>query len=200
MSKTEEPPWIISPQVYPTIRQSWSIAGIVILMAVAFSPVVMLREWIGDEAAALFYYLSAFGTSFYILHATRRRRQGSSGYDLRIASWRLLPPLILGTVGLLFGVISPISSLIPMPESIKAVLRSALGDTGPFTFVCFVVAAPVLEELIFRGIMLDGLLRRYGSLKSILISSFMFGLVHLNPWQFVTGFVLGCFMGWVEWH
>jgi hypothetical protein len=51
--------------------------------------------------------------------------------------------------------------------------------------------------LIFRGVILDGLLKRYSPTKSILISSLLFGLVHLNPWKFVTGFVLGFFIGWV---
>ncbi len=137
MSEIEEVPRIVDPQVYPTIRQSWSIAGIVILMAVAFIPIMVLSPWIGDEAAFLVYYLTAFGLSFYVLHGTRGRKQGSSRYDLRIASWRLLPPLILGTIGLLFGVISPIGSLIPMPESIKAIMRAAVGATGLTTFLSY---------------------------------------------------------------
>ncbi len=29
------------------------------------------------------------------------------------------------------------------------------------------------------------------------MSSFLFGLIHLNPWQFVTGMMAGMFMGWV---
>ena len=72
-----------------------------------------------------------------------------------------------------------------------------VSQTGVFAFLVFVLVAPLLEELIFRGVILDGLLRRYSPLTSILVSSVIFGLAHLNPWQFVTAFVLGCFMGWV---
>jgi membrane protease YdiL (CAAX protease family) len=60
-----------------------------------------------------------------------------------------------------------------------------------------VIAAPILEELIFRGIILDGLFKKYSPIKSILISSMLFGLVHLNPWQFVAGLIIGIFSGWV---
>ena len=60
-----------------------------------------------------------------------------------------------------------------------------------------VIAAPILEELIFRGVILDGLLKKYTPAKSILISSLLFGLVHLNPWQFITGLIIGIFSGWV---
>jgi membrane protease YdiL (CAAX protease family) len=63
-----------------------------------------------------------------------------------------------------------------------------------------VIAAPVMEELIFRGIILDGLLKKYSPWKSILLSSFLFGLVHLNPWQFITGMVIGVFAGWIYYH
>jgi membrane protease YdiL (CAAX protease family) len=60
-----------------------------------------------------------------------------------------------------------------------------------------VIAAPILEELIFRGIVLDGFLKQYSPMKSILISSTLFGLVHLNPWQFITAFFIGIFAGWI---
>jgi hypothetical protein len=51
--------------------------------------------------------------------------------------------------------------------------------------------------LLAACIMLDGLLKRYKPVTSIIISSLLFGFVHLNPWQFVTGFVFGSFLGWV---
>ena len=185
------------PAPYPSIWQSFLIAGIVVLMTIACGPVLLLGSWIGDEAAAMVYYLSAFGLTFYIVHSIRERRLGASNYNFRIGSWRLILPLVLGSIALLFGVVGPIQGLIPMPEAIKENLQAAVGATGWPTFVYFVLAAPLLEELIFRGIMLDGLLKRYKPLTSIVISSLLFGLVHLNPWQFVTGFVIGCFLGWV---
>jgi hypothetical protein len=84
-----------------------------------------------------------------------------------------------------------------MPESIKKAFMDFGSQTGIFAFFLMVIAAPILEELIFRGIILDGLLKKYSSTKSILISSLLFGLVHLNPWQFVTGLIIGIFSGWV---
>jgi uncharacterized protein len=114
-----------------------------------------------------------------------------------MTSWWLVIPLYFGTVALLAGLVTPVVATIPMPESVKEVWRTLVSQTGVFAFLVFVLIAPLLEELIFRGVILDGLLRRYSPLTSILVSSVIFGLAHLNPWQFVTGFVLGCFMGWV---
>jgi membrane protease YdiL (CAAX protease family) len=73
-------------------------------------------------------------------------------------------------------------------------------DQGLLMFAALVIAAPILEELIFRGIMLDGLLKIYSPVKAIVISSLFFGLIHLNPWQFVGGALVGGFMGWVYYH
>lgn len=87
-----------------------------------------------------------------------------------------------------------------MPDSVKKIFMELSKQTGPFAFLTMVVAAPILEELIFRGIMLDGLLYKYPPIKSILVSALLFGLVHLNPWQFVTGFIIGIFSGWVYYH
>ena len=185
------------PAPYPTIWQSVLIAGIVVLMSIACSPVLLLGSWIGYEAAVMVYYLSAFGLAFNIVHSIRKRRLGASNYNFQINSWRLILPLVFGSIALLYGVVAPISNLIPMPVAMQENLQAAVGATGWPTFVYFVLAAPLLEELIFRGIILDGLLKRYKPFTSIVISSLLFGLVHLNPWQFVTGFVIGCFLGWV---
>jgi uncharacterized protein len=185
---------------YPSILQSVGIVGIIILFLIGCTPISFLTDRLGEEFTLLFYYVSAWGLSFAAIHSIRRRKLGTSTYDFRISSWRQVIPTMLATVALVFGVVSPIQRLIPMPEAVLEIL-SGLGElNGPATIALLVLAAPFIEELIFRGIMLDGLLKRYRPLTAIFVSSLMFGLVHLNPWQFVTGFVLGLFMGWVYYY
>lgn len=43
------------------------------------------------------------------------------------------------------------------------------------------ISAPVLEEFIFRGIMQSSLLARYSVKTAIIISSILFGLIHVIP-------------------
>lgn len=60
------------------------------------------------------------------------------------------------------------------------------------------VFAPILEEILFRGILQKSLVKK--GLKpsyAILISSFIFGAVHGYPWQFVGAFLLGSVLGLV---
>ena len=59
------------------------------------------------------------------------------------------------------------------------------------------VLAPVLEEFLFRGIILTGLSRRMDPWWAILWSSVLFAIAHLNPWQALPAFAMGCFFGWI---
>ena len=183
---------------YPNIAQSFGILGILILSSLLLSPVTFLKAMIGDEAALLLYYLMAIGIPFWIIYSIRKRRSGIHSFNFSIRNKRPVPWIIIGAVTLLTGVIMPIMSSIPMPEAIENAFREAnINMTGIFGFITLVLAAPILEELIFRGVMLDGLLKRYSPAKSILVSAIFFGLFHLNPWQFVAGFFAGILAGWV---
>ena len=84
-----------------------------------------------------------------------------------------------------------------MTESTKVTYLDYGKLPGIFTLLQSLIAAPILEELIFRGIILDGLLKKYSPTKSILISSLIFGLIHLDRFQFVTALLMGIFIGWV---
>lgn len=71
--------------------------------------------------------------------------------------------------------------------------------SDPATLVVMaVLMAPLFEEIIFRGIILKGLLNdKVRPKTAILISSVLFGLVHGNPWQFVGAVMLGSVIGLV---
>jgi membrane protease YdiL (CAAX protease family) len=183
---------------YPNMLQSFGITGLVILGMLLLSPVsLILNDLIGKEASMLGYYLLAIGIPFGIAYSIRTDKTKMKSFNLTWGSKRIISVIAICSISLLFGIASPIGSLIPMPESMKEAFMAFGGRTGIFAFILMVIAAPVLEELIFRGIILDGLLRIYSPVKSILVSSFLFGFVHLNPWQFVTGLVIGIFSGWV---
>lgn len=186
---------------YPNVAQSFRIAGIIILMLLLMSPVqFVLNNFMSKEASTLIYYLLSFGISFWIVNSRRKNETGNNSFNLTIENKRVIPFIIVSAIVLDFGIIALLGSLMPMPEFLEKAFMEVRTQTGVFTFVTMVIAAPILEELIFRGIVLDGLLKIYTPLKSILISSLLFGLVHLNPVQLVTGFLFGIFSGWVYYH
>lgn len=65
----------------------------------------------------------------------------------------------------------------------------------PVLFSC--VAAPVLEEMLFRGVILRGFLRQYSRTFAILWSAMLFGIAHLNLYQMMTALAIGIVAGWL---
>jgi membrane protease YdiL (CAAX protease family) len=69
-----------------------------------------------------------------------------------------------------------------------------LGE-GIGALFAFVIVAPLMEELLFRGLLLPGLERRHGAGPAVLVSALLFGLVHLDwsgsLYAFVAGLLLG---------
>ena len=84
-----------------------------------------------------------------------------------------------------------------MPEWFRQALSQVYGMKLAVNLLTMGVLAPVLEEFLFRGIILTGLSRRMDPWWAILWSSVLFAIAHLNPWQALPAFAMGCFFGWI---
>ncbi len=60
-----------------------------------------------------------------------------------------------------------------------------------------VIIGPFVEEVVFRGLILRGLLGYTRPWFAILVSAFLFALMHFNPAQFPVAFALGVALGWI---
>lgn len=69
--------------------------------------------------------------------------------------------------------------------------------TGIFGFVYIILIGPFLEEILFRGIILKGLLRNYNPTKAIIISAILFGVFHFNLLQSPVAFGIGLILALV---
>ncbi len=76
--------------------------------------------------------------------------------------------------------------------------------TNPQSFGIFALSVVVTciipaitEELLFRGIILNGLRTRFNDVQAIFMSAFMFALMHQNLQQLVYPFLLGSIMAWL---
>lgn len=64
-----------------------------------------------------------------------------------------------------------------------------------------IVSGPIIEEICFRGLLLDGLLKtRCRPWVAIIISAVAFGLVHGLWAPFVTATLFGLLTGWLYWR
>ncbi len=102
--------------------------------------------------------------------------------------------LDVGATGFNTLLSSPISSFMKWFSGVMGTSEIASAPEmarGDVTAVLYsVLFAPVLEELVFRGLFY-GALRRYGRWLAIITSSLMFGFMHMNIYQFAGAALSG---------
>ena len=194
----------------PSLQQCWVI--VFFLIAVGGLGVGMLLQAagmvLGFDVASLnplvSYILPLIPAFLYIYfsapeagHVTRQ------AVPLHDSNWGKANPLVayplLAIATIAMGFVSePLSSWLPMPEHIKAIFEKILSDSL-WAFLATVIAAPVLEEFLLRGIIERGLLHWMSPWKAILWSAFFFAVIHLNPWQATGAFIAGILFGWIYW-
>jgi membrane protease YdiL (CAAX protease family) len=132
----------------------------------------------------------------------RLRKQGG----LTGLGWRLPAP---GHLGLILMATVPLSllctelqklmfTITPQSEGEMAQLFSQLSEAPLAVILLAIAFAPAFgEELIFRGLIGRGLIARMGIVRGILVTSVLFGIMHLNPAQSVAVIPLGAAMHFV---
>jgi membrane protease YdiL (CAAX protease family) len=65
--------------------------------------------------------------------------------------------------------------------------------------ISVVVIAPIIEEMIFRGLLLRGLEKKYESVVlSVIYSSILFAVIHVLPSFFIQIFLIGMILGFLS--
>lgn len=86
-------------------------------------------------------------------------------------------------------VLEPLFNLLPEVPNVYG--------RGAWALVTLVVMAPLFEEIIFRGLVLESTRVRYGVIVAWVVSSLLFGIVHLHPTVVVNAFVMGLILGFI---
>ena len=85
--------------------------------------------------------------------------------------------------------LEPLLSLMPEVPNVYG--------RGAWAIVTVVVMAPLFEEVIFRGVLLESTRVRYGAVAAWLLSSASFGIVHVHPTVVVNAFVMGLVLAFI---
>jgi membrane protease YdiL (CAAX protease family) len=123
-----------------------------------------------------------------------------------VFKFNAVPPLLwIAIIVFMVGFVMVTSELdnlvnyvLPMPEFLSDMFDTLMVKQAFILAVFIVGIIPgIMEELFFRGLILDGLVRNYTKRKAIIISALLFGIIHLNPWQFYSGFIVGLISAWI---
>ena len=182
---------------YPTLRESWGIVGWYLLAAVVVGGgfYVLLSHATGLPRVQAMLLASACVNggllAFLRWKAGARWQPWPLWGQARAWHFALLPLVALAAQ----QVLSPLDFL-HMPDSVGKSFVELSQHIGA-ALLLGVVAAPVLEELLFRGVILGGLLRNQRPWVAIGQSALLFGLIHFNPAQSVSAAGLGLLLGWL---
>ncbi|MDR0510743.1 MAG: CPBP family intramembrane metalloprotease [Rikenellaceae bacterium] len=90
--------------------------------------------------------------------------------------------------------IDPLTNL--MPKENYEQMTGMIGQGG-WAVLMTVVAAPLFEETLFRGIIQNSAMRRWGDYGGLLIASVIFAVIHIVPVQIVGAFFVSLAIGYV---
>lgn len=111
---------------------------------------------------------------------------------------------VSGIIGLGLGVVINemdclIQKFFPMPDELFQGMREVMmfHSLGEFLIMIFAVVfvAAFAEEMLFRGFFQGALEREMDVPRAVFVTSFVFAIVHFNPWWFVEIFLLGALLG-----
>jgi sodium transport system permease protein len=115
----------------------------------------------------------------------------------------LLAGAIVGPVALaismaILGVIVWLFGQPPAQQPVELViddLRQRFGLGG--LLLSAAILPGLVEETLFRGVILTGLRRHLSPAAAVLICALLFAVLHLSPWRFLPQLALGCLLGWL---
>ena len=108
----------------------------------------------------------------------------------------VLPVIIFA--GFVADYILRFSGFVPeQQEIIRKVLEEDSLAVLTFMVSFGVLAAPIMEELVFRGFLQSAVRNTLGKQKAILVSGLLFAIVHLDVYIFLQIFILGLLLAYL---
>jgi membrane protease YdiL (CAAX protease family) len=183
--------------VYPTLKESWAVLGWLLLVSLVvgtplyllFHKLLPIQKQLGSVliTAAIEIALIAF---LWWKAGIRRPTLQLRGREI-LWLYLVLPVLVLTQ-----NVVVSLIQYLHLPNWVEANIERLM-QQPVLGFLMLCVVAPVLEETLFRGIILGGLLRNYRPWVAIGQSALLFGLFHMNTLQVVGAGLLGLTLGWL---
>jgi membrane protease YdiL (CAAX protease family) len=180
----------------------WALLGLLILGFIyeAFKS-LSIDENLLESFFGTFVY---FGVLYWVYRKCKAGRIDMSFFfktdekDSTLGLFGLTVILLVSSLGALWSTYIPLSYVFPgFVESF--VLQDELFSSSPrFAFlnnilevISAVLLAPIVEEIFFRGVLLNRWAAKWGLKKAILASSFVFAILHVDV---VGAFVFGAVM------
>lgn len=174
-----------------------------VLMVLGFSDAYQSNPAFQYAAAAFFFTFIALGLPFYIYS----RKKGTPSY-FNVLPFHAPQPrkrllcLVLAGWGVclasnfISAYVMTFFSALGIEENLPEPLVSSTALDTLMNFFCAAVMAPLVEEFVFRGVIMQPL-RRFGNHFAVITTAVFFALVHGSPANIVFAFLSGIAIGYV---
>ena len=193
-------------ETYPSAVQALLLIVVLMVIELFVSAVVFATNLLaGINDMDLYGFITVVGNGILFIGLMAYKRIGyralfhPAQHSVASTMAVVTVPILLLVPGLMLlaGAVNAIVQWL-FPMSADDIARLETPMAGGFVTTLFAcVAAPVLEELLFRGVILRGFLRRYTRTFAIFWSAALFGIAHLNIYQLATAVALGIVAGWL---
>jgi len=162
-----------------------------------------VTRYVSDASLTFFtQVLLLYGLVFASIWIVGIRRHGAtwSVLGFRPVDCRSLGALLGLLAGVVLGANLVVRSFVHLPRTQDLFV---FGHQAPQVFLMValvLVAAPLGEELLFRGFLLQGLARRWGFWPAAVVTSAVFALAHVWPYLYVPIFIMGLAFSWLFWR
>lgn len=137
------------------------------------------------------HLISGTGVILYVLIA--KKDEFSFVPRVRINPQTFFLALLMGLSMVILK--SALSLWLPLPQW-PEVSFTAVDVSSFYNIIGSVMIAAFMEEILFRGIIMEALLKRYAGSVALLQSSLLFMLAHPDPSQMPGAFLLGLLTGY----
>ena len=184
----------------PTHKKMGISVGIALVMAIIF----VVMQGLGALPFMAFMSMEESIAYALLLSYVGSLLIGKQLIDFPVFSWgdgALTPMTIF--MSILFFMAVKIGSSIPLEfiPGYEKIMQGYLDQFGGLGLPVMIIASlitPVVEEVYFRGMIQRGLNNEYNKpYMAIIISSVLFGLIHMIPLQIVAAAFMGMALGWI---
>lgn len=197
----------LKEKYYPTVIEAVHLLVLLLVLQALVDFPLALYDYYNDSNLLSNSWISTISgisiLTFIFIYAFKKSKIKTDDITpIKLFNPIIIIPIIIILAGLqyLVGLLNiEVEKVLPAPAWFWEIFEKLFENKFGFWGALFKVAiiAPIIEESLFRGIIMRGFMKNYTNWFSILISAILFSVYHLNPWQMTYTFFLGLLLGWI---
>lgn len=174
------------------------IQGIFFAVIGVVNQELLSAQWINYAAIAISFYLIGFPVFYLMIKKLpeEEKRESRTLGVFEVIKICIMSYSLVYIVNLLTNLLMMVIAIFKGSEVTNPLLNLLEGSNWIWSLVFAGILSPIIEEMMFRGIMLNKL-RGYGDKIAIITTAVLFGLFHANFSQFFYAVALGMIFAYV---